>query len=373
MRCVIRRSSSRGFTLVELLVVIAIIGILIALLLPAVQAAREAARRSQCTNNLKQLGVGMHNYQEMLGTFPSSAINQGFYGNTYSMIYYDDPTQMTMNKHGFSLMLPYVEQQAIYGRLNQNAAYGGCVLGVINRPLAGGDPATNGNAPYMAMDLPLFLCPSDDGVTRTVYNSSTDPTPYYAISKNSPLYGTRVNYDFSTTPIYDFYWGMRYWSVYMNQYYKQYRAMSGNNSNCKPGDIQDGLSNTVAFAETTRQVLNGNGNAWGYRGWVMVGVALYDRLSNYPLSSCPHCSSPVNCWDYWIYWPQYSWAKPTPGRLASWGMAGSLHPAGCQVCMADGSVRFVPESTDVLVLGYMTSMADQASIGNFGTSGSAAP
>ncbi len=368
MSSIVRSRSARGFTLVELLVVIAIIGVLIALLLPAVQAAREAARRSQCSNNLKQVGLALHNYLDINRCFPPSGINQGFFGSSSTAFYYP-PDQMTMNKHGFSCLLPMLEQQAIYDKLNQNAAYGGCTIGNINLPLAGGDPATNGNAPYMAMQPPVFYCPSDDGVKATIYNTS----PHYSISVNSPLYGARVNYDFSTTPIYDFYWSKNYWSVYMNQYYKPYRAMFGNNSNCTPGDIQDGTSNTVAVAETTRQVLNGNGNAWGYRGWVMVGVALYDRLSKYPLSSCPQCTSPINCWSYYTYWPQYAWAQPTPGRLASWGMAGSLHPAGCQVCMADGSVRFIPESTDLLILGYLTSMADRASIGNFGVAGSAVP
>ena len=356
-----RPRSSPGFTLVELLVVIAIIGILIALLLPAVQAAREAARRSQCLNNMKQIGIGLQNYLDINRCFPPSGINQGYYGDP-STAFSLAPGQMSMNKHGFTCMLPMMEQQAIFASLNQSGAYGGCVVGNIGLPLAGVDPATNGNAAYMAMQPPVFYCPSDDGVRQTVYNNANDPTPYYAISKNSPLYGARVNYDFSTTPIYDFYWSKDYWSSYMAQNYKTYRAMFGNNSNCKSGDIQDGTSNTAAVIETTRQVLNGNGNAWGYRGWVMVGISLFDRLSGYPLSSCPLCTSPINCWTYYTGPPTY---QPQVGRLASWGMAGSLHPAGCMVCMADGSSRFVPEMTDINVLGQLGSIADGMAIGDF--------
>jgi len=181
-----------------------------------------------------------------------------------------------------------------------------------------------------------------------------------------------VNYDFSTTPLYDYAWGMRYWSDYMHYYYPTFRAMSGNNSNCKPGDIQDGLSNTAAIVETTRRVFNGNGNSWGYRGWVMCGVTLHDRLSNSPLNQCYQCSSPINCWGPYGAYPPTS-AYVQVGRNCNWGSSGSLHPAGVQVCMADGSVRFVPESTNLLILGYMTSMADHAAIGNFGSSGSTGP
>src|SRR5262245_7122754 len=105
-----RSGSRRGFTLIELLVVIAIIGVLIALLLPAVQAAREAARRAQCTNNLKQMGLALANYETGNGSFPPGAIGYGSGSN----IDCNHPRNHTM----FALILPYMEMKPLYDAIN---------------------------------------------------------------------------------------------------------------------------------------------------------------------------------------------------------------------------------------------------------------
>jgi prepilin-type N-terminal cleavage/methylation domain-containing protein/prepilin-type processing-associated H-X9-DG protein len=112
-----RSPRTRGFTLIELLVVIAIIAVLIALLLPAVQAAREAARRAQCTNNLKQLGLAMHNYHSSTGVFPPGGINTS---NLMGQI-----TGGWGSWSAHAMMLPYMEQQAIYNSINFNIATDG--------------------------------------------------------------------------------------------------------------------------------------------------------------------------------------------------------------------------------------------------------
>ena len=125
---------SRGFTLIELLVVIAIIAVLIALLLPAVQSAREAARRIQCTNNLKQIGLGLHNYESIAGAFPPSEIVQGT-GNTVTWT------------GGFSVharVLPFMEQGVAFNSINFNFSH-------LGAP----------NSTVVTLSMSSFVCPSD--------------------------------------------------------------------------------------------------------------------------------------------------------------------------------------------------------------------
>ena len=152
----------KGFTLIELLVVIAIIAILVALLLPAVQQAREAARRSQCKNNMKQLGTGLHNYLDTFSVFPpsnnfDSSITGGTAGlntidNTYTNVCY-------MNHRGWLYVLPFIDQQAAYGELNLDASTG-TYDRVGNGNPCGGDPFANGNSAVVSKTINSFHCPS---------------------------------------------------------------------------------------------------------------------------------------------------------------------------------------------------------------------
>lgn len=154
-----RRSAVRGFTLIELLVVIAIIAILVALLLPAVQNAREAARRSQCQNNLKQIGIALHNYHETNNCFPP-----GWLGVTSNQ-----PNVNGLNGWGWaSKLLHRMDQQALYHEIKFNVS--------VTDPL---------NAPVLRRALPMFRCPSDPSPDTWVLNDdmgspvATLPTANY--------------------------------------------------------------------------------------------------------------------------------------------------------------------------------------------------
>ncbi len=319
-----------GFTLVELLVVIAIIGILIALLLPAVQAAREAARRSQCSNNLKQLGLALHNYHDAFKMFPSQSINRGWASSANAG--YESGKVDYKNFSGLVSMLPYIEQQALYDQYD----FSSCASTYTRNtgvPMAGLDPVTSGNAAVEATVLTALICPSDPGGLLHGYGGG------YGIQSGQTTYrGVKTNYDFSAQKAYSF----NYWQ----RQTIQTRYMFGENSTAQVASVRDGLSNTVAMAETLHDVANGPCPAWGYRGWYMTGIQL---------------SYGINVNDIPATWSWVTDKTSRPSRLRTGGTGGSMHPGGLNACLGDGSVRFISETNDRTVLLEISRMADGSS------------
>ncbi len=218
-----------GFTLVELLVVIAIIGILIALLLPAVQAARESARRTQCLNHLKQFGAALHNFENAHRRFPPSQINL-----KNDQVFADENTRraalgqpaLALNYNTWnqtSFMLAYFEQDALAGDLDTD--YG---------------PANQPTLPRRPQDhrIPFFLCPSD--------GHALTPAPGGAAGKNNyrACMGRHGVNNENNDGLFRAHVGALEVSAIDRKNYSKFGV--------RPNDVLDGLSNTVAFSERAR-------------------------------------------------------------------------------------------------------------------------
>ncbi len=334
----------RAFTLIELLVVIAIIAVLIALLLPAVQAAREAARRAQCVNNLKQIGLALHNYHDVNGTFPMGS-GSGYY-TAYSY----------NSKHCWSIhaaILPQLGETPLYNAINFN-------WGTAD---SAGTAAYSANSTAITTQVKTFLCPSDPNATQVeaagtgtannCYYGSTGTTTDFLLSFGS---GTPSLATVPTTGLFAF------------------QQSKGINR------ITDGTSNTVAFAESTVGSANavkgqklvgmvgvtsvpkaalqtnafdnptgvnagiaGCNTAWGSNGTYGVDKQRGDAWATgglaYTLFNT--VASPNSSNDAWAYC-----SLPGSGTTANFSNSDSYHSGGVNVLLADGHVQFTKDSVN---------------------------
>ena len=325
-----RMRGRRGFTLIELLVVIAIIAVLIALLLPAVQAAREAARRAQCINNMKQIGLGMHNYHSTHNTFPWTS------GNV-SPVYPSLAAGNEWSNFGaLALILPAMEQNQIYNALNFR--FGVYPFYSDNGQAPAKVDTCQSTAIYSVINS--FLCPSDQGRGRNNYRASN---------------GT--NYDWHSRPS---------GSGAMIR-----TATQGINDRGLAG-ITDGSSNTIAFLERNRG--DGDGGKYtpgdiiagasvaGFPTFVVQNAADQTYLTGTAIPTCNAAKNPTYDWGGWTWaGGEYTTAVInfvlTPNSknkdCSPWGGVGtgygfftarSYHPGGVNALLADGSVKFIKDS-----------------------------
>jgi prepilin-type N-terminal cleavage/methylation domain-containing protein/prepilin-type processing-associated H-X9-DG protein len=354
------RSSRRGFTLIELLVVISIIGVLIALLLPAVQAAREAARRSQCTNNLKQMGIALHNYENSNGVLPPGGEGT-FYGGTFDSVNQGAPangaTCFVDGVGAFPRILSFIEGGNVFNAINFNLEY---------------NSLSGANVTAYSTVINTFLCPSTPrkaggGTGREGTGDPFDP--------NASIFGGLAIDDYGPTVYTDIDpLGRQFFGTGANPavpFRNKATRADGllHKGSTRFAECTDGLSNTIAIAE----------DAGRDPRYISPYVETYDGI-NATRPTLDPAGYPQGKRRYWR-WAEADTAFGVSGQINNkfrpdnegvpWAQTGvtagnnagandeifSYHPSGANVLFGDGSVRFLKDSLNVVVLRNAVTLA----------------
>ncbi|MEW4565965.1 DUF1559 domain-containing protein [Bremerella sp. JC770] len=310
-----------AFTLVELLVVIAIIGVLVALLLPAVQQAREAARRMSCSNNLKQLGLACHNYNDTYGVFPNASIDQecGITRANYQSAPF--PGSGTSQWSWGATLLPFMEMSGLYETLQpgQNR-----LADLLDDPTA---------LAIMQQHYSQFRCPSDIAPDTNENRTLSSRSGEEVATSVSNYVAANCSFDYSlfrgdVATNVDWPNGVFNWGLYANG------AMPSHGAN-RTAEMTDGLSNSALISERTWTIRHPASSATLIP--TNAGVLFGNNVSTggYGLR---------NQLPAVIFGASYGINDPIYGQ---YGGVSSQHPGGVMMALCDGSVRFVPETIEL--------------------------
>jgi len=345
----------KGFTLVELLVVIAIIGILIGMLLPAVQAVREAARRTQCLNNMKQLGLACHNYESGFQVFPPGCNwNEGS-----NDVQRNAPILGGGERMAWSVfLLPFIEQEPLHDVFqsatnNWSTSYWLAVM--------------PDGTPCASATIPAYLCPSDaspDGDFNRAYTQTAAASPF-----GKSNYVALVGAGDGNIPRID--------NDLMNNFnsgqFSQFWGAFGKNSKTSIGSMSDGTSNVIIIGERATRSNIDSGDSGSFEAgvgavWAGVGRSNGDFPRVDGETGELGTSGDSVSKDWAVFGHMFSESADNwsvNGTDTPRGVASSFHTGGANVALGDGSVRFVSQDLNVSILAQLVRMADGEVVSGF--------